>query len=173
MLSHLQMTESWLADEVSGLSQAQLEFRTAPGTWSILEVLEHLVIAEPIYWREFEEAMKAPPGPRPPYPGDEPILWYGIDRTRREKAVPAEEAKGQLRDCSAGLAAFRRLRARMLAYVRTTKGDLRSHIVQRQGCDAYQWLLLISAHAQRHILQIREIKAHPRFPRRSPAAPQQ
>ena len=26
--------------------------------------------------------------------------------------------------------------------------------------DVYQWCLMISTHAQRHILQIREIKAH-------------
>jgi hypothetical protein len=26
--------------------------------------------------------------------------------------------------------------------------------------DVYQWFLMISSHAQRHILQIREIKAH-------------
>jgi hypothetical protein len=29
----------------------------------------------------------------------------------------------------------------------------------------YQWVLMISTHAQRHILQIREIKGHPRFPK--------
>jgi hypothetical protein len=37
--------------------------------------------------------------------------------------------------------------------------------VPRQGSDAYQWALLISTHEQRHILQIREIKRDPRFPR--------
>jgi len=30
--------------------------------------------------------------------------------------------------------------------------------------DCYQWLLMISAHSQRHILQIREIKHSPGFP---------
>jgi hypothetical protein len=30
----------------------------------------------------------------------------------------------------------------------------------------YQWLLMISAHSQRHILQIREIKAHAKYPSR-------
>ena len=29
----------------------------------------------------------------------------------------------------------------------------------------YQWVLMISAHSQRHILQIREIKGHERYPR--------
>jgi hypothetical protein len=30
VIAHLQMTESWLADEVSGLSPAQLNYRYAP-----------------------------------------------------------------------------------------------------------------------------------------------
>ena len=43
--------------------------------------------------------------------------------------------------------------------------DLRGHVVEREGCDAYQWLLLISTHDQRHILQIRETKADSKFPK--------
>jgi hypothetical protein len=31
--------------------------------------------------------------------------------------------------------------------------------------DVYQWFLMISTHAQRHMLQIREVKAHAGFPR--------
>ena len=42
--------------------------------------------------------------------------------------------------------------------------DLRHRIVMRQMCDAYQWALLISTHEQRHILQIREVKADARYP---------
>jgi hypothetical protein len=49
--------------------------------------------------------------------------------------------------------------------VSATRDDLRRYIVQRQGCDAYQWALMISTHEQRHVLQIRELKAHPKFPK--------
>ena len=49
LIAHLQMTASWLPDEVLSLSQAQLSFRSAPGKWTIAEVVEHLVIAEPNY----------------------------------------------------------------------------------------------------------------------------
>ena len=61
--------------------------------------------------------------------------------------------------------AYRAQHAELLQYVRTTKDDLRGRFVDRQRCDAYQWALLISTHEQRHILQIREIKANPKFPR--------
>ncbi|MGQ9634647.1 MAG: DinB family protein [Bryobacteraceae bacterium] len=171
LVAHMQMTESWLADEVAGLSKEQLRFHPARGAWSILEVVEHLVISEPIYWQDFQRAMKTPPSRFKSNAGDDDILWYGIDRTRREKAIPSEDVKGQLQDLSAGLKALRELRAAMLRYVRSTRDDLRSRIVPRQGCDAYQWLLLITSHCQRHILQIREIKSNPGFPKNQlPAA---
>jgi DinB superfamily len=166
LVAHLEMTESWLVDEVSGLSPAQLQFRPAPGSWSILEVLDHLVVAEPIYWQDLQRAMKAPPGSRKPSATDADILRYGIDRTQRQKAIAAEEPKGQLRDPWAGLDTLRKLHAQMLQYARTTDDDLRSHIVEREGSDAYQWMLLISTHEQRHVLQIREIKADAKFPKK-------
>ena len=164
LIAHIEMTGAWLADEVSGLSPAQLEFRRAPGSWSIGEVLEHLALVGPIYWNDLQEAIKAPAGARTLTSRDEDILWYGIDRTRPEKAIPSEMPKGPVRALSAVLDAYRQQHARLLNYVRTTKDDLRRHVVTRQSCDAYQWALLISTHEQRHILQIREIKADPRFP---------
>ncbi len=166
LVAHLEMTAAWLPDEVSGLSPGQLQFRSAPGVWNILDVVEHLTIANPIYWRQFHEAMKRPAGHFTPANTDENLLWYGIDRTHREKAIPSEDVKGRLRDLPAALNSLRRLNREMVEYARTTDDDLRGHFVERQRSDAYQWLLLISTHVQRHILQIREIKANPKFPKR-------
>jgi hypothetical protein len=166
LIAHLEMSESWLVDEVSGLSSGQLQFRPAPGVWTIMEVLDHLVVSEAVYWQDLQNAMKAEPSSRPRLGTDANILWYGIDRTNRQKAVPAEEPKGQVRDLRTALDAFRKQRAVLLQYAKTTTDDLRGHIVEREGCDAYQWLLLISTHGQRHILQIREIKADPHFPKK-------
>jgi hypothetical protein len=162
LVAHLEMTASWFIDEVSRLSPVQLAFRPAPESWTILEVIDHLVVVGPIYWEDLQNALKAPTG-RKTTNSDADILWYGIDRTNRESAIPSEIPKG-LRDLQAGLDAYRKQHARLLQYVTTTDDDLRGHFVERQGSDAYQWVLLISAHEQRHILQIREIKANPRFP---------
>jgi DinB superfamily len=166
LVAHLEMTGSWVVDELSGLSKAQLEFRRAPGTWNILEVLDHLVVVGPIYWDDLQRALKEAPGGRDFSSMDANILWYGIDRTNREKAIPSEIPTGRLRDLQAGLEAYRKQHARLVEYAKTTKDDLRGHVVERQRCDAYQWALLISTHEQRHILQIREIKADPKFPKK-------
>ena len=167
LLAHLEMTKGWLLDEVSGLSREQVEFRPAPDSWTILQVVEHLVLVGPIYWEDLQKALASPPAPGASTNTDAGLLWYGIDRTPvvRERAIPAEVPTGQLKDLRSGLDSYRKDHERLVQFVTTTDADLRSHIVARQGCDAYQWALLISTHEQRHVLQIREIKADRRFPK--------
>ena len=166
LVAHLDMTAGWLVDEVSGLIAAQIQFRRAPDAWTIAEVVEHLVVVAPIYWQDLQTALEQPPSDRSSSMTDADVLWYGIDRTAREQALPTERPTGQLRDLGAALEVYRTHHDRLRQYVRTTRDDLRRHIVQRQRCDAYQWALLISTHEQRHILQIREIKADPNFPKK-------
>jgi hypothetical protein len=166
LVAHMQMTQSWLVDEVSSLSPGQLNFRPAPGRWTILEVLEHLVIAEPIYWQELQASVKLPPKKLDKSPTDEDVLWYGIDRITHQKTEARKEPKGDVKDVRSGLSSFTKLHAEMLQYAQTTDDDLRAHAVPEWATDAYQCLLGISTHAQRHILQIREVKADPEFPRK-------
>ena len=165
LVAHLQMTASWLEDEVSALSTEQVNFRPSANAWTILEVLDHLVVVGQIYWNDLQGAKPVSTG-RAGMMSDADVLWYGVDRTNRETALRTEEPSRKLRDVRAGMADYRRQHTRLLEYVRTTKDDLRRRFVERQNSDAYQWALLISTHDQRHILQIREIKSHAKFPKR-------
>ena len=164
LIAHLDMTAAWLDDELKGLSPAQLEFRASPGSWSILQVLDHLVLVGDIYWQDLQKGAKTPRNGRPLRNDDADLLWYGIDRTDREVAIPTEVPRGETRDVAAGLAEYRRQHQRLVEYIRTTRDDLRNRYVERQRSDGYQWALLISTHVQRHILQIREIKSRAAFP---------
>jgi hypothetical protein len=166
LVAHLEMTAAWLADEVANLTPAQANFRLERNAWTIAEVVEHLVVVAPIYWQNLQSALKQQAGDRTSLMKDEDVLWYGIDRTQKEQAIPGERPAGDLRDLRAAMETYRKHHDRLLQYVKTTDEDLRNHFVPRQRCDAYQWALLISTHEQRHVLQIREIKGHPRFPKR-------
>lgn len=166
LIAHLEMTERWLHDEVSRLSPDQLAFKPAPDAWTIMQVLDHLVVVGPIYWQDLQKAMQEPPSTAKRSGTDADILWYGIDRTNREKAIQSEVPAGKLRDLRQALDAIRKQHAQLRQYIQTTSDDLRNRVVERQGSDAYQWALLISTHEQRHILQIREIKADSKFPGR-------
>ena len=95
------------------------------------------------------------------------MLWYGIDRTNRQKTQTVEEPVGKLKDVKEGLAEFpASCRATLLDYANTTDDDLRGHVFTDWGVDAYQGLLGISTHSQRHILQIREIKSQAGYPKK-------
>ena len=165
LVAHLEMTEAWLMSEVGGLSPSQLTFRMTPDSWSILDVVEHLAIAEPQYWQQVQASMKQPPTKDTIEATDAAILWYGIDRTNRARTGEARVPKGRFAGLDQALGAFRTLRAEMTSYAKTTKEDLRSRKLLEGNMDVYQWFVMISAHSQRHILQIREIKAHAEFPK--------
>ena len=164
LLAHLEMTSAWLMDEVSGLSEAQLAFKPSKEAWSIAQVLDHVVVVAPIYWQDLQRALATAPSDLASRDTDASILWYGIDRTNREQAIPTELPTTNVRPHKTLVAEYRTHHNRLRQYVMTTKDDLRRHLVARQGSDAYQWVLLISTHEQRHILQIREIKTAPGFP---------
>ena len=165
LLTHLDMTESWLVSEIDGLTADQLAFHSSADTWSITDVVEHLAIAEPQYWQRVQDSMKQPATGAKPEATDAGILWYGIDRTNRAKTGEARVPKGRFKNVQESLAEFRKLRAAIRNYAATTQEDPRSRMLLEGNMDVYQWLLMISTHSQRHILQIREIKAHASYPR--------
>jgi hypothetical protein len=164
LIAHFEMTESWLADEVANLSPEQLKFRPAPSAWNILDCVEHLDLAETEYWKMLQAAMSARASRKLSRSTDIDRIWYGVDRTERAKTVPSETPKSTYEGSDAALKDFRTLRATMLTYVRTSQDDWRHHMIPDWNRDAYQWLLMISAHSQRHILQIREIKHDSAYP---------
>jgi hypothetical protein len=58
-------------------------------------------------------------------------------------------------------------RVTKIEYIKTTNDDLRAHSFGKtEPIDSWQWMLEISTHAERHIQQIREIKADPNFPKK-------
>jgi hypothetical protein len=99
LVAHLEMTASWLASEVAGLSEAQLTFRPSPTAWSVEDVVEHLGIAEPQYWKPLEDSLKAPATgdtPRRPTPascGTASTARTGRPRARQPHILQIREIK--------------------------------------------------------------------------------
>jgi DinB superfamily len=165
LLAHLEMTEAWIVSETDGLSNAQLTFRVTPDSWSIQEIVEHLAIAEPQYWQQVQDSLKQPLGYKSEST-DAAILWYGIDRTNRQRTGEARVPKGKYASAKESLADFRKLRGTMTQFAKETQEDVRGRQLQGGNMDVYQWMLMISTHSQRHILQIREVKAHAGYPKK-------
>jgi len=169
LLVHFEMTTQMLAEQVRGLSPAQLEYKASPDRWSIRECVSHLAVAEPDYWRDIQKALKAAPdmNTKKSVNTDADILWYGIDRVVHTKTGGGHEKVDTYKDLAEALGRFQALRATMIQYIKTTDDDLRAHSFGNSAevIDCWQWMLEISTHAERHIQQIREIKNDPNFPK--------
>jgi hypothetical protein len=131
-----------------------------------MDVVEHLAVAEPQYWTQLLDSLKGPASPGKVEATDAGILWYGIDRTNRQRTGEARVPKGRYDTVDKSLADFRKLRATMRDTAKSTEEDLRGRLLKGGNMDVYQWYLMISTHSQRHILQIREIKAHAEYPKK-------
>jgi hypothetical protein len=168
LLVHFQMTTQMVAEQVRGLSPAQMEYRASPDRWTIRECISHLAVAEPDYWRDLTAAVKATPNmnDKKSAATDADIMWYGIDRVVHTKTGGGHEKVETYKNMGEALAKFQALRATMIDYIKSTSDDLRAHSFgQQERIDCWQWMLEISTHAERHIQQIREIKNDPNFPK--------
>src|SRR5215471_4184082 len=169
LLVHFEMTTQMVAEQVRGLSPAQLEYKASPDRWSFIEVVSHLAVAEPDYGRDIKKALKAAPDMKDKNSAaaDADILWYGIDRVVHTKTGGGDEKVDTYKDLGKALGKFQALRATMIEYIKTTNDDMRAHSFgDREVIDCWQWMLEISTHAERHVQQIREIKNDPNFPRK-------
>lgn len=157
--------------EASTLSDAQWKFKSAPERWSVGEVVEHLTLAES-FLRDFQQkTMSGPPATAEQVAAakgkDEMILKAIPDRTKKAQAPEPLQPKTSIGGQDAVLPAFKERRQQTLDYAGTTKDDLRARVADSPlgPLDGYQWLLFMAAHTERHLAQLKEVKADPRFPR--------
>jgi hypothetical protein len=99
---------------------------------------------------------------------DDMVVKAMPDRSVKAQAPEFLQPKRRWPDRESLIAHFKDSRDRNIAYLQTTEDDLRGHFVEHpvfKTLDAYQMMLLLSAHCERHTLQINEVKADPNYPK--------
>lgn len=170
-MSELHASRKQFLDAIAGLSPAQWNFKPAPDVWSIAEVAEHVALSEPAMmdWAKKTLAQPAEPGVKATRK-DEEVLRLFADRSKKQQAPKALVPARKFANAEAVAADFRQRRAATIAYVDQTQDDLRPHLTPAQGelgrIDAYQLFLAIAGHTERHVAQINEVKANPKYPKK-------
>jgi uncharacterized damage-inducible protein DinB len=171
-LKELERTHDKFLQSIAGLSQKQWTFKAGPDRWSIAEVAEHITVSESaIFGLVQKQIMTSPATPekREQVKGkDEIVLQRVPDRSHKAQAPEFLRPTGRWATEASLTQAFEESRKATMDYVRTTNDDLREHFFDHPllgTMDGYQWLLLISAHSERHTAQIEEVKADPNFPK--------
>jgi uncharacterized damage-inducible protein DinB len=169
-VSELTASRQQFMDSVAGLSPAQWNFKPDANTWSVAECAEHITLSEDfIFGIIKDKIMQAPAEPdKKPAITDDFILKAVVDRSQKFKAPEPLVPTHKWATPQAMLDHFKESRERTIAYVRDTQDDMRGHTADHpvlKTMDGYQWILLLSAHSQRHTAQLNEVKANPNFPK--------
>jgi len=170
-LKYLEKTGAGVVTATKGLSEAQWNFKPATNRWSAAEITEHIAAAEDLLMSLIQgKVMKTPALNKPEDSAalDAFVLKRIPDRSVKVQAPEPLVPRNRFGSPQASLKHFQESRAKTIAFLRRTP-DLRLHAAESplgKKLDAYQWLLYISAHSERHTKQIEEVKADPNFPER-------
>jgi hypothetical protein len=169
-IRYLEDTRQRVVEATAGLSPAQWSFKPGPDRWSVAEVTEHIAAAEDLLFGMITtQVMKAPPRPEGEEVKaiDELVLSAVPDRTNKKQAPEPLKPTNRFGSPEASLKHFLEARQQTIDFLKN-HDDLRAHATDSpigKKLDAYEWVLFISAHSERHTKQINEVKADPNFPK--------
>lgn len=169
--AHLKKTSAAFVASTAGLSDAQLNFKQGPTRWSVAECAEHIAAAEDFLMGMIQaQVMKAPARTEAAdlKAIDDFVVTAIADRSQKVQAPEPLAPSNRFGSTEASVKHFKESRGKTLAFLNETK-DLRDHAADSplgKKLDAYQWVLFISAHSERHTKQIEEVKADPNFPKK-------
>ena len=167
IMSYYHSNRKQLLDEVSGLTAAQWTYRPADNKWSIAEVMEHLALTEAgLFSTATAGLSKSAQGPGKLK--DDELTAMVRDRSTPRQAPEVFKPSGKWSSPEAIVEEFKNRRDANIDWLWQTRDDLRGTFVSFGPAvvDVYQMLLVVPAHAERHMQQIAEVKASPSYPKK-------
>ena len=170
-IDQLTKSQDHMMKTMKGLSPVQLNYKSSPTSWSVAECAEHLAISEGLIWGMVEGALKQPADPSKRSEvkmSDEAVVKMITDRTSKIKTQEMFEPKNKFGSLDGSLKEFKEKRQKHIEYVKATQDDLRNRYAQLPfgAIDAYQAILFLAGHSERHTKQMEEVMASAGFPKK-------
>ncbi len=171
-IDYLNKTRVRLLNDIKGLSTTQLNFRANDTSWSVAQCVEHITLSENLIKEWIHGALLGPATPgRKSEEKYTPETLIGIvtDRSQnRSKTGGPWLPEGNFPSTAVAIQVFVSRRDSTIAYVESTQDDLKNHFIdhpQWGALDLYEGFIMLSAHCERHTLQLEEVIANPNFPK--------
>lgn len=168
-LKYLNDTKDDYIKQLTGLSDAQLNFRAGEGRWTIAEIAEHITVVEQALFGMLTAPTAAKTYacadvPRIP---DTALILAITNRGQKFTAPEQVRPNGRWKTKEDLIASFEKARATTIDYIKNNKADLRATFVQSPmgTVDSLQGILFISGHGDRHLAQLKEVKADAKYPK--------
>ena len=168
ILALLDEGQKALALALDDIDEEHAAWKPGNREWSILECVEHLVLAEEYLFSRLEAAR--PVAGTAANPAREAaILSRGLDRKTRMESPEVGWPHGRFRNLQQAVAKFHEVRTRTVDWVNCVELDPRSwltdHPIIKGPVNCYEILLTIAVHPRRHAEQIRLIRCSSARPR--------
>ncbi|WP_276372503.1 DinB family protein [Chryseolinea sp. H1M3-3] len=157
--------------KIEQVSDEQWRFKPSSDKWSVGDIAEHITISEGFLFSIAQKLLQSLPDPEKAknLEGNEQrILAKAMDRTTKAQAPEPIKPQGKFTSKFELIAAFKAAREKTITYIKTTSDPLKNHVAPHPAVGdltAYQWLVWIVAHANRHDAQLEEVKANRNFPK--------
>lgn len=168
LVAHLERTAAKFEQSIEELTEAQWNYKSAPDRWSPAEAAEHVATSEGFIRGYIEPMMKEEPAAELLADArKDSIDAMVVDRSKTFQAIEPLQPTKKYPTPAEALAAFRAERQKTLELVKSG-GDFRLHAAAHPAAgplDGYGWVVFLSAHTERHTLQIEEVKADAGYPK--------
>jgi uncharacterized damage-inducible protein DinB len=162
LVSMLRESRERFLSSFAGINDEQSRLHPAEGRWSVLDTLEHLTVAEKTMLRLVTETRRPRSSSTPDR--EEIFLSAGADRNLKFEAPKGTRPKGRFASLDEARAQFEFFRQHAIRFVEQSDENLRATEVTHPHPAAgvittYELLIIMAKHAERHSLQIEEIKS--------------
>ena len=162
-VNYMKGTEQNILDTIFELDDEELNYKPEDGGWSVSNCLEHILLTEALNWTMLQNIISNPDNildvDYSMYDGV--VIGFITNRGNAVQTAPQLEPKGNWDSREAMLDELKASREKLIEFIETTDVDLRQYKISLPfgSADAYQYLLFIAAHSQRHTLQMDEVIA--------------
>ena len=158
-------------DNIENVSDQQWNFKPSPDAWSVAQISEHITLSEDLLYSIAQKTMLTPSDEKKAeaLAGHEKELLVAVmDRSSKAQAPEVLKPNGKFASKKELIEVFKAARHKTINYVKTNSDPLKNHVARHPvfgELTAYQWLVFIAGHADRHVAQLEEVKKNINFPK--------
>ena len=171
LVDNLIRSKQEIIDETKNLTKEQWSFKESPDRWNINQIVEHIALWEILFMHEVSRALARDPDPAfTNYASDS--VFMDTDSKGLKKANALEYTKPFSFAVPLGnnegknnVTWLSTMRNESIDYLKKETKNIKLQYDYCAGVNVHQYYIMIFSHTDRHLRQLRKVKAHPNYPK--------
>ena len=167
IFEYLEETKEDLEESIKDLSDEQMQYKPDEESWSVAEIVEHIIIVEGALKNMLESKIQAGESQgEEAKMSDEEVVGFITDRSSKIQTQDQFQPSGKFSSADEAIDEFDDQRESIVDWLKDSDVDMRKYVNEFPfgKIDAYQTILFMAGHTERHTAQIEEVKSGSGFP---------